>query len=90
MVVVVDDVCIVDVGCAAVVTGDVAAGNGGDWLVTGAVGSSLVWVAVSMVVGPTWVLASLRVSSSASFDAMAFATSVTSISCPSSTDTQWP
>ena len=79
-----------DGGCAGIDGGDVAvlAGEGG--LVMRAVGSSSVWVAISMVVGPTWVLASLWVGSSASFDAMAFTTSVTSISCPSSTDTQWP
>ena len=90
VVVVLDIVGVVDGGCVAIVKGEVAAGNGGDVLVTRAVGSSLVWVAVSMVVGPTWVLASLRLSSSASFATMAFATSVTSIRLPSSTDTQCP
>jgi hypothetical protein len=65
-------------------------------------GLALVCTAVSSVLGATWVLTSLRVVGSASvwvlesfwvvgsafFDAMAFATSVTSIRCPSSTDTQ--
>jgi hypothetical protein len=52
----------------------------------------VVWVLMSMVVGTAsvWVLELFRVVSSASFDAMAFATSVTSIKCPSSTETQWP
>ena len=79
-----------DGGCAGIVDGAVVASTVMGGVVRSAVGSFLVWVAVSIVVGPTWVLASLRVVGSASFDAMAFTTSITSISCPSSTDTQWP
>jgi hypothetical protein len=52
-------------------------------------GGALSCAAVSSIPGVVWVPASLRVVS-ASFDAMAFATSVTSIKLPSSTDTQWP
>jgi hypothetical protein len=55
-------------------------------------GVAIVWVSTLVVVtASVWVLESFRVvSESASFDAMAFATSVTSIRLPSSTDTQCP
>jgi hypothetical protein len=96
VVAVVDNIDGADGGCVAVVSDAVAA-------LGGVLGCSMrVCMAVSVVLGVVWVLKSAVVATSvwvpesfhvvvlASFDAMAFATSVRSIRLPSLTDTQWP
>ena len=87
MVAVVDNVVVVDGGCAGVVVGDVAMSRG----MLGCVSRGAVCVPAStVVVALVWVLESFRPVILASFDAIAFTTSVTSIRWPSSIDMQWP
>jgi hypothetical protein len=66
---------------------------GAAWVLTLTVAGTVGVVCVltsTVVVASVWVLESFRAVISASFDAIAFVTSVTSIRCPSSIDTQWP
>jgi hypothetical protein len=81
---------VADGGCVGIISGNVA-GTGGDGGLGVALSRGVVCVRVSTVeVVLVWVLESFHVVDSASFDAMAFTTSVTSIRRPSSIDTQWP
>ena len=84
---VVDVVGSVDGGSVGVIRGDTAVSRG----VLGCVSRGAVCVPAStVVVASVWALESFRAVILASFDAIAFATSVTSIRWPSSIDTQWP
>ena len=76
------------VAVVAVVDDDVADDGGGDNAI--GIGGEVCVVASVVVAVVVWVVASFRVVGSASFSAIAFATSVTSLKCPSSIETQWP
>jgi hypothetical protein len=95
VVAIVDNVDGIDGGCVAVVSNDVAAlgevlGCLTRVCMAVSVVLGVVWVLKSAVVATSvWVPESFHVVASASFDVMAFATSVMSIRLPSSTDTQW-
>ena len=81
---------VVDGGCGAVARGDMAGVGGDGGLGIASLRGAICMPALTVVVVSVWVLESFRAVISASFDAIAFATSITSIRWPSSIDTQWP